>query len=65
MVAVIRFRGDKIAHEHTYWDQASVLTQLGLIDSAALPTVGGETARKVLDPSLPSHVLIQRAGSAS
>ncbi len=65
MVAIIRFRGDKIAHEHIYWDQASVLTQLGMIDSAALPTVGGETARKVLDPSLPSNVLIQRAGSAS
>ncbi len=65
MVAIIRFRGDKIAHEHIYWDQASVLTQLGLIDSAALPTVGGETARKVVDPSLPSNVLIERAGSAS
>ncbi len=64
-VAIIRFRGDKLAHEHIYWDQASVLTQLGLIDSAALPTVGSETARKALDPSLPSNVLIQRGGSAS
>ncbi len=65
LVAIVRFRGDKLAHEHIYWDQASVLSQLGLIDSTALPTVGGETARKVLDPSLPSNVLIQRAGSAS
>jgi carboxymethylenebutenolidase len=64
LVAIIRFRDDKIAHEHIYWDQASVLTQLGLIDSAVLPTVGAETARKVLDPSLPSNVLIQRADSS-
>lgn len=65
LVAIVRFRGDKLAHEHIYWDQASVLTQLGLIDSTALPTVGGETARKALDPSLPSNVLIERAASAS
>ncbi len=65
LVAIVRFRGDKLAHDHIYWDQASVLTQLGLIDSTALPTVGGETARKALDPSLPSNVLIERAASAS
>jgi carboxymethylenebutenolidase len=65
LVAIVRFRGDKLAHEHIYWDQASVLTQLGLIDSATLPTVGGETARKALDPSLPSNALIERAASAS
>lgn len=65
LVAIVRFRGDKLAHEHIYWDQASVLTQLGLIDSTALPTVGGETARKALDPSLPSNALIERAASGS
>ena len=65
LVAIVRFRGDKLAHEHIYWDQASVLTQLGLIDSTALPTVGGETARKALDPSLPSNALIERAAPAS
>ena len=31
-VAIIQFEGDKIAHEHLYWDQASVLVQLGLLD---------------------------------
>ncbi len=65
LVAIVRFRGDKLAHEHIYWDQASVLTQLGLIDSGALPTVGVETARKALDPSLPSNALIERAAPAS
>ena len=34
LVAIVRFRGDKLAHEHIYWDQASVLVQLGLLDPA-------------------------------
>jgi carboxymethylenebutenolidase len=50
LVAIVRFRGDKLAHEHIYWDQASVLKQIGLLPDASLPVVGGETARKVLDP---------------
>ena len=64
LVAIIRFRGDKLAHEHVYWDQASVLTQLGLIDSTVLPTAGVETARKALDPSLPANELLQRVDPA-
>jgi len=31
VVAIIRFRDGKLAHEHIYWDQASVLVQLGLL----------------------------------
>jgi carboxymethylenebutenolidase len=50
-----------LAHEHIYWDQASVLVQLGLLDAAALPVAGIESARKALDPSLPSNVLMGRA----
>ncbi len=62
MVVVIRFRGGKIAHEHIYWDQASVLAQAGLIDPDMLPVIGAESARKVLDPaSVPSNGLIERA----
>jgi carboxymethylenebutenolidase len=38
-----------------------VLAQLGLIDAATLPVCGGDTARKVLDPSLPANALIRRA----
>jgi carboxymethylenebutenolidase len=60
VVAVIRFRDRKLAHEHIYWDQASVLVQLGLLDAATLPMAGIETARKVLNPSLPSNGLIDR-----
>lgn len=43
----------KVSHEHIYWDQASVLVQLGLLDPAGLPVVGAESARKVLNPKLP------------
>jgi carboxymethylenebutenolidase len=50
LVAIVRFRGDKLAHEHIYWDQASVLKQIGLLPAASLPVFGAETARKVLDP---------------
>jgi carboxymethylenebutenolidase len=61
LVAIVRFRDGKLAHEHIYWDQASVLVQLGLLDEANLPVAGRETARKALDPALPSNALIERA----
>ena|ERR1700760_1104807 len=48
LVVVVRFRGGKLAHEHIYWDQASVLKQIGLLTDPALPVFGAETARKVL-----------------
>lgn len=61
LVAIVRFRDNKLAHEHIYWDQASVLVQLGLLDAKNLPVAGMETARKVLDNSLPSNALMARA----
>lgn len=50
---IVGFEGDKISHEHIYWDQASVLVQIGLIDPAGLPVTGAEGARRVLNPKLP------------
>ena len=61
LVAIVRFREGKLAHEHIYWDQASVLVQIGLIDAAKLPVTGVESARKVLDPTLPANTLMSRA----
>ncbi|MBD0300560.1 MAG: nuclear transport factor 2 family protein, partial [Nitrososphaera sp.] len=61
VVAIVQFRDGKLAHEHLYWDQASVLVQLGMLDPVTLPVVGVDSARKVLDPSLPSNALIDRA----
>lgn len=55
LVVIVHFREGKLAHEHIYWDQASVLAQLGLIDAATLPVAGVESAEKVLDPSLPNR----------
>ena len=60
LLAVIKFRGDKLYHEHIYWDQASVLVQVGLLDPKLLPVAGIETARKLLDETLPSNTLMER-----
>jgi len=69
-VSVVCIRGGKLYHEHIYWDQASVLVQIGLLDPmlipeafkgsvTRLPVVGRESARKVLDEeSEPSNELI-------
>jgi carboxymethylenebutenolidase len=50
LVAIVRFREGKLVHEHIYWDQASVLKQLGLLSDPKLPVCGAESARKALDP---------------
>ena len=47
-VLVMKFENGKVAHEHLYWDQASLLVQVGLLDPASLPVVGVEQARKLL-----------------
>jgi carboxymethylenebutenolidase len=59
-VVIVTFEGGKIAHEHIHWDQATVLVQLGLLEAVGLPVAGVETARKLLDPSLPSNALMKR-----
>ena len=59
-VVVVQLREEEIVWERIYWDQASVFVQLGLIDASRLPTAGIETARKVLDPTLPSNQLMRR-----
>jgi len=53
VAVIVKIENGKIAHEHIYWDQASVLAQIGLIDPNGLPIAGAGGARKVLDPSLP------------
>ena len=47
LVAIVGFREGKLAHEHIYWDQASVLQQIGLLTQTGLPVRGAESARKV------------------
>jgi len=71
MVSIVAFRGGKLVHEHVYWDQASVLVQIGAIDPKyvpkslsskgckKLPLMGSEEAKKVMNvQSVPSNDLI-------
>jgi carboxymethylenebutenolidase len=64
IVVVKGIEGGKVAYEHVYWDQASLLAQVGLLDPTKLPVTGAEQARKLLDPKLPSNELIRRAKPA-
>jgi carboxymethylenebutenolidase len=61
LVVVVQFRDGKIDSERIYWDQASVLAQIGILDLESLPVTGIEASRKVLDPNLSSNELIKRA----
>ena len=61
VVVVVQFKDGKIAGERIYWDQASVLAQVGLVDAKKLPVTGIEASRKVVDPTWePSNLLIKR-----
>ncbi len=60
LVAVVCFRGGRLYNEHIYWDQASVLVQIGVLDPQGLPVAGIETAKKLVDETLPSNGLMKR-----
>ena len=60
IVVVAGFRDGKLAREHIYWDQASVLVQLGLLRTDTLPVVGRLSADKLRDDSIPFNELIER-----
>ena len=47
LIAIIYFKDNKIDHEHIYWDQGTVLAQLGLIDAKNLPIKEAECAKKL------------------
>ena len=52
----------KIKHEHIYWDQATILVQLGLLDSSKYDVTGAEQARKAAnahsEPSILCYIPI-------
>ena len=64
-VIIVKFRGDKVCHEHLYWDQGSALKQIGVLDADHLPIAGPEAARKVLDETQPSNIFMQKAWATS
>ena len=47
-VVVMKFENGKVAHEHIWWDQASLLVQVGVLDPTNLPVRGVEQARELL-----------------
>jgi len=57
-VGIIAFEDGKISSEHIYWDQATVLLQLGVLE-AGLPALGAEQADRLLDPDAPANELIR------
>ncbi|MGE0733862.1 MAG: dienelactone hydrolase family protein [Alphaproteobacteria bacterium] len=59
LIAIINFRGGKLYNEHIYWDQASVLVQIGLLDPKTLPVSGIEQTKKLLDPTIPSNGMMK------
>ena len=63
-MAIVCFRGNKLYHEHIYWDQASVLVQIGMLDPKGLTVAGAETARKLLDENFPSNMLMKNWASS-
>jgi carboxymethylenebutenolidase len=50
----------RVAYEHIYWDQASLLVQVGLLDPALLPVSGAEQAERLLDNTQPANEMIER-----
>jgi carboxymethylenebutenolidase len=50
----------RVSYEHIYWDQATLLVQVGILDPAQLPVVGAEQARRLLDPTQPANEMISR-----
>jgi carboxymethylenebutenolidase len=57
-VAVVGFEGGRIAFERIYWDQGSLLVQLGVLDAKHLPPLGSQQAEAVLNEDYPRNELI-------
>ncbi|KAF2670908.1 carboxymethylenebutenolidase [Microthyrium microscopicum] len=73
VVSIVAIRGDRLISEHVYWDQASVLVQIGALDPKfvpkqlaskgckKLPMMGADEAKKVLNvSSVPSNLMIDK-----
>jgi carboxymethylenebutenolidase len=61
-VGIIAFEHGKISSEHIYWDQATVLVQMGLLNNN-LPVIGAEQCDRLLDANAPVNQLIRRRTS--
>jgi carboxymethylenebutenolidase len=50
-VVIMKFKNNKISHEHIYWDQASVLVQIGLLKPEKIPVTGIEQTQELVELS--------------
>jgi carboxymethylenebutenolidase len=58
LAVVVDFEDGKVSAERIYWDQASVLVQLGLLDPVGFPVTGAHQAQTVQDPTRPRNQLL-------
>jgi carboxymethylenebutenolidase len=58
----VAFRDGKVESEHIYWDQASVLAQIGVLPSSGLPVVAAGQAKALLDPAVSLNTLLTPTG---
>lgn len=58
-VGIVAFEGGKISSEHIYWDQATVLLQLGILEGE-LSVLGTGQADRLLDPNAPANTMIRK-----
>lgn len=59
-VVIMGFEDGKVAYEHIYWDQASLLVQIGLLEPGLLPIVGADQAGALVDRDIPMNRIITR-----
>jgi carboxymethylenebutenolidase len=58
-VGILAFEGGKISSEHIYWDQATVLLQLGILEDGR-PALGADQADRLSNSDAPANTLIRR-----
>ena len=56
-VGIVAFEDGKTSSEHIYWDQATVLLQLGILEGN-LPVLGADQADRLLNLNAPANALI-------
>ena len=58
LVVVMGFDGGEVSSEHIYWDQASLLSQIGLLDPVNLPIAGSIQAQAIVDRAVALNGMI-------